>query len=447
MRAGPFRARGGSARLAVVIDGWGGAAAGSRRRKGRERMDAHHAGRAEADPRIESGYAWIRLLVSLAIATIGGVGMWSVAVVLPAVQQEFGAARGGASLPYTLTMIGFATGGILMGRLADRVGIVTPIVIGAVAICLGFVAAAHATSLWQFTLAQGLLIGFLGTSPVFGPLVADISQWFSRRRGTAVGICASGNYLAGTVWPPAIQHLIEAHGWRHTYMIVGVVCLVAILPLALALRRPAPRQDQAAGLAGGPGGALPISPNALQTLLVIAGLTCCLAMAMPQVHIVAYCGDLGYGVARGAEMLSLMLGFGVISRLASGWISDRIGGVRTLLLGSVFQMLTLLLYLPFDGLMSLYVVSALFGLSQGGIVPSYAIIVREYLPAREAGARVSLVLMSTVVGMAIGGWLSGAIFDLTGSYRVAFLAGIGWNLVNVSIALWLLFNRPARLAV
>jgi len=397
---------------------------------------------------IESGYAWMRLIVSLAIATIGGVGMWSVVVVLPVVQAEFGAARAGASLPYTLTMIGFATGGIVMGKVADRFGIVPPIVIGGIALCIGYVGAAHATSLWEFIFMQGVVIGFLGTSSVFGPLVADISHWFNRRRGTAVGICASGNYLSGTVWPPAIRICVDTIGWRHTYIAIGVICVLTMLPLALALRRRAPSHGAQSAASGAETRAIPaMSPNALQALLVIAGLTCCLAMAMPQVHIVAYCGDLGYGVARGAEMLSLMLGLGVVSRLASGWISDRIGGVRTLLLGSAFQLLTLLLYLPFNGLASLYLVSALFGLSQGGIVPSYAIIVREYLPAREAGARVSLVLMSTVVGMALGGWLSGAIFDLTGSYRVAFITGIGWNLVNLSIALWLLFNRPARLAV
>jgi predicted MFS family arabinose efflux permease len=258
----------------------------------------------------------------------------------------------------------------------------------------------------------------------------------------AVGICASGNYLAGTIWPPLIQAGIDSIGWRATYVAVGIACVTTMLPLAMVLRRPPPPAKPSVAGAG-EAGAMPVSARTLQALLIVAGLTCCLAMAMPQVHIVAYCGDLGYGVARGAEMLSLMLGFGVASRLASGWICDRIGGVKTLLLGSAFQCAALLLYLPFDGLTSLYVVSILFGLSQGGIVPSYAIIVREYMPASEAGTRVGLVLMSTIVGMAIGGWLSGYIFDLTGSYRAAFLAGIGWNLVNLSIALWLLANRPA----
>jgi MFS family permease len=186
---------------------------------------------------------------------------------------------------------------------------------------------------------------------------------------------------------------------------------------------------------------LKISPRNLQAILVVAGIACCVAMSMPQVHIVAYCADLGYGVARGAEMLSLMLGFGIISRLVSGMIGDKIGGVGTLIIGSILQFIALLIYIPFDGLASLYMVSAFFGLAQGGIVPSYALIVREYMPAKEAGARVSLVLMATVVGMALGGWLSGFIFDLTGSYQAAFINGMVWNLLNMSIAFWLLIGQ------
>ena len=390
----------------------------------------------------DSGYAWFRLALSLVMSTIGGVGLWSVVVALPAIEAEFGVDRGDASLPYTATMVGFAIGGILMGRLADRFGIRVPLAIGAVMLGVGYLAASQATSLWQFILAQALLIGMLGSSPSFGPLVADVSLWFARRRGIAIGIVASGNYLAGTIWPPILQQLTAAVGWRQTYMIVGLVCVVTLLPLAFVLRRRA-SIDEAVGspFASAAGGASKLASSRLQALLVLAALACCIAMSMPQVHIVAYCGDLGYGVARGAEMLSLMLGLGVVSRLLSGLIADKIGGVKTLILGSTLQCLALLFYLPFDGLTPLYIVSALFGLSQGGIVPSYALIVREYFPAREAGARVSLVLMTSVVGMAVGGWMSGEIYDLTGSYQAAFLNGIAWNLINMSIAFWLLIGR------
>ena len=380
-----------------------------------------------------------RLLASLALSTIGGIGLWSVVVSLPAIEAEFGVDRGGASLPYTATMVGFALGGVLMGRLADRFGIVVPVVLGACMLGIGYVAASEATSLWQFMLAQALLIGLLGSSATFGPLVADVSLWFKRRRGIAVAVVASGNYLAGTLWPPLLQHAIAAVGWRQAHMAIGFLCVSTMLPLALALRRRPPLEEHGTV---GPMRAFPgvarLSPSVLQGLLVIAGLACCIAMSMPQVHIVAYCADLGYGPARGAEMLSLMLGFGVVSRLGSGLIADRIGGAGTLMLGSTLQCMALFFYLPFDGLASLYVVSALFGLAQGGIVPSYALIVRDHFPAREAGARVSLVLMATVLGMALGGWMAGAIYDLTGSYRAAFLNGIAWNLLNMSIAFRLL---------
>ncbi len=395
----------------------------------------------------DSAYAWWRLAASLAMATVGGIGLWSSVVVLPVVEAEFGVDRGGASVPYTATMIGFAIGGVTMGRLADRFGIVVPLLIGSVMLGLGYVAASQAGGYWQFVAIQALLIGMMGSSAAFAPLVADVSHWFRRRRGIAVAIVASGNYLAGAIWPPLLTTAIQTIGWRQAHLWLGLLCLAVMLPLTWLLRRRAPLDGPAGAHAATSLLPLPgVSPATLQALLVLAGIACCVAMAMPQVHIIAYCGDLGYGPARGAEMLSIMLGLGVVSRLGSGLIADRIGGVGTLILGSTLQCLALIFYLPFDGLTSLYVVSALFGLSQGGIVPSYALIVRDYFPAREAGARVSLVLMATVVGMAIGGWMSGVIFDLTGSYQAAFLNGIAWNLLNMSIAFWLLVGR-ARMRV
>jgi MFS family permease len=397
----------------------------------------------------ESPYAWTRLVASLGLMTLGGAGMYAVSVVLPLVQAEFAATRSDASLPYTLTMLGFGFGAILMGRLSDRYGVMVPVLIGAVTLGLGFIAAGTAQTLLQFTIAQGLLIGFFGSSPTFAPLVADASHWFTRRRGIAVAICASGNYVAGAFWPPILQHFFDTAGWRQTYLGVGVFCIATMLPLAFVLRRRPPAAsaaETATRTSHGSARPLGFSPAGLQALLCVAGLSCCVAMAMPQVHIVAYCGDLGFPAARGAEMLSVMLGFGVASRLASGWICDRIGGVATLLLGSALQAVALALFLFFDGLHSLYVVSALFGLFQGGIVPSYAIIVREHFTPTEAGARVGLVLTSTLFGMALGGWMSGAVFDLTGSYRAAFLNGLAWNALNVSIAGFLLYRSRKRFA-
>jgi len=411
-------------------------------------MDARAATDRAAGAQVESTYAWLRLAASTGMGTVGCIGMWSYVVALPAVQADFGVTRAEASLPFTAVMLGFGVGCILLGRLVDRVGIVVPIAAAAILLGLGYIAAGLSANLWQLALVHGALIG-IGSSAMFGPLVADLSHWFSRRRGLAVAICGCGNYLSGVIWPPIIEHFIAADGWRaaHTYM--GIICIAAILPLTLVLRRRAPMEVRMADGAAAREAreAVGLSPAALQALLAAAGLACCAAMAMPQVHIVAYCGDLGYGPARGAEMLSVMLAFGLPSRLACGLIADRIGGVATLLLSSVLQAVALALYLGFDSLNSLYVISALFGLFQGGLVTTYAIIVREYFAPAEAATRLGGVLMATTVGMALGGWMSGAIFDFTGSYHAAFVNGLMWNFVHIAIVAWIILRRERRLAL
>ncbi len=393
----------------------------------------------------DSAYSWWRLLVALAASTIGGVGLWSSVVILPAIGTEFQVDRGDSAIPYAATMVGFAVGGVIMGRVVDRFGVALPVAIGGVALCAGYVLSSFADSLWQVVVCQALLVGMLGSSATFAPMVADISHWFVRRRGIAIAIVASGNYVAGTVWPPLIQYWIDASSWRDAHLWIGLICLVSMLPLALLLRRrpmvdPGDIPVAAHRIASGPPG----GPRATQTLLIVAAVSCCVAMSMPQVHIVAYSGDLDYGPVVGAELLAIMLGLGVVSRLASGLIADWIGGVGTLCLGSTLQCLALVLYLPFDSVSSLYVISAFFGLAQGGIVPSYALIVREIYPARQAGWRISLVIMATIFGMAFGAWMSGQIYDWTGSYEMAFVNGIAWNLLNMSIAGWFLAVQLRR---
>ncbi len=392
----------------------------------------------------DSGYSWFRLAITLMIAVVGNVGIWAIIMIMPAVQAEFGVGRADASLPYTLTMVGFGLGNLLIGRAVDRFGVTRSLIGAAAAISSGFLLASAAPSIAILSGVQ-LLIGF-GTAASFAPLIADISRWFLRRRGIAVAVAASGNYLSGAIWPMLLGGVLEAQGWRAVYAALAVVTAAVIVPLSLALRRRVPeaatlRDEANASLKARSVG---LSPGRLQLLLAIAGIGCCVAMSMPQVHIVSYSTDLGYGPAVGAEMLSLMLLGGVASRIASGFLADRLGGVRTLLIGSALQAAALALYLPFDGLASLYVVSAIFGLAQGGIVPSYAVIVREYLPPREAGARVGLVIASTIIGMALGGWLSGWIFDATGSYMMAFANGIAWNLLNIVIMVALLRRSMRR---
>ena len=392
---------------------------------------------------IDSAYAARRLFITLLLMTLGGSSMYVVSVVLPEVQKEFGISRADASLPYTLMMLGFGAGGLAMGKLADKWGVHVALWIGAVGVGSGFILAGMASNIWWFALAHGLLMGLLGSSSTFAPLLADTSLWWDKRRGIAVAVCASGNYLAGSIWPALAQQGVELLGWRETYIWIGIVCGLGMLGLSFLMRQRPPLMVVAApgsvqSMASERPFGLPV--NAAHALLCVAGVACCVAMAMPQVHIVAYCTDLGFGAARGSEMLSLMLACGIVSRLISGAICDRIGGLRTLVLGSVLQGVALLLFLPFDGMVSLYVISALFGLFQGGIVPSYAIIVREYFPAKRVGVLVGAVIMATMIGMALGGWMSGKVFDLTGSYHAAFVNGVLWNALNLCIALYLLWR-------
>jgi len=364
--------------------------------------------------------------------------MWSVIVIMPAVQAEFGVSRADSSLPYTLTMLGFGLGNLLIGRAVDRFGISTALIGASLLSGTGYLAAAVSPSILILSVVH-FVIG-LGSAASFGPLIADISHWFHRRRGIAVAVAASGNYLSGAIWPMVLAGLLSDDGWRAVCLALAVIVTVLLIPLALLLRRRVPELSMtaAANVSLANRAACGLSPRALAWLLALAGLGCCVAMSMPQVHIVALCVDRGFGPAVGAEMLSLMLLGGVVSRLISGLIADWLGGVLTLLIGSVLQMLALFLYLPAGGLVSLYVVSLVFGLAQGGIVPAYALIVREYMPAREAGARVGFVIMATIFGMALGGWMSGWIHDLTGSYQLAFLHGIVWNALNIAIILFIL---------
>jgi MFS family permease len=393
-------------------------------------------------PGPDSPYAWRRLALSLVLATVGNVGMWAVIVMLPAVQDEFGGTRAEASLPYTLTMLGFALGNLLIGRIVDRFGITTALIGAGALLSAGYATAAVAPSLAVLSAVQ-FAVGFASAAS-FGPLIADLSLWFERRRGLAVALAACGNYLSGAVWPLILGPVMAASGWRDAAWLLAATCLTVMAPLALTLRRRVPvealaRADAAATARAA---AARMSPRLLTGLLFVSGIGCCVAMSMPQVHIVAYCIDLGYGPAAGAGMLSVMLVGGVVSRVGFGLITDRIGGVRTLLIGAAAQLVALCLFLPWDGLVPLTLVSLAFGLAQGGIVPAYAVIVREYLPAREAGARVGFVIMATILGMALGGWMSGWIHDISGDYRLAFLNGIGWNVIPVLAMAALLLRRP-----
>ncbi len=393
-------------------------------------------------------YPVVRLITSLVLVTMGGAAMYAVIVVLKPVSFEFGVGRDVASLPYMMFMVTGGIGGVVMGRLADRHGVMLPALIGCVGLPAGMAGAAFAEEFWQFCVSLGVLSGLLGTSALFAPMAADISHWFTRRRGLAVAIVITGTYFAGALWPPLVQASLDARGWRETFIAIAILMAVTMLPLvALLYRKPAALiEARAARAALGASRPLGIAPGTLQCLLCAAGLGCCVAMAAPQVHIVAHVTDLGYAAQRGAEMLSLMLGTGIISRIGSGFISDRIGGLRTLLLGSVLQALALVAFLGADTLTLLFVVSAVFGLSQGGIVPSYTIIIRTYFPAHEAGRRVGWAMLFTFAGMALGGWMAGALYDLTGSYTASFINAVAFNVLNAAIVVFLARRHRALAA-
>ena len=385
-------------------------------------------------------YPLIRLTTALALMTLGCSAMYAGVMVLEPLALELGTGRGNSSLVYGSFMIGFALGGVFMGRLADRMGIMIPALIGSLALPAGFYLAAHASSILEICLAFSLLCGFLGSSFSMAPLIADISHWFNRRRGLAVGIAFSGSYVAGAIWPPILQRMFDAQGWRESFIDLALLTLIfmALLSLLLYPRPPANEQLPTTGSANSNLTNSAISAGTLQSLICLAGFGCCVAMAMPQIHIVPYVMDLGHPAIRGAEMLGLMLGFGVISRVGSGWLSDRIGGLATLLLGSALQLAVLIAFLTGNSLVFLYGISIAFGLSQGGIVPSYTIILRAFFPPKQAGWRISTSFLFTVAGMAFGGWIAGLLYDLTGSYTVSFLNAIGFNILNLWIAASLL---------
>ena len=387
--------------------------------------------------KIDSRASWTRLFIIFSIASVGNVGMWSIVTIMPAIELDFVLDRSQTSLPYSMTMIGFAIGNLVFGKLLDRFGLFFILMGATVFIAVGFFAATFSTTILMFSSIQ-FFIG-LGTAVSFAPLISDISHWFKKYRGIAVAVAASGNYFSGAMSSLILAETLNNYGWRTVYIILGLACLIVVLPLGWILNKN--KINKSKGYLNTKLEYMPsLKTSHLTYLLGVAGISCCVAMSMPQVHIVSYCIDLGFGSAVGGEMLSLMLIGGVLSRLFFGFIADKVGGIRTLMISSALQCLTLFFYLPFDGLASLLMVSFLFGLSQGGIVPSYAIVVREYMPSAVAGTKIGFIVMATIVGMAFGGFLSGWIFDLTGSYQAAFINGILWNFLNFGIIAFVYFR-------
>lgn len=380
----------------------------------------------------DSFYAWRLLLLALFIATVGSIGQWSVVVVIPYLQSAFNTSRSIAAISYTVTTIGFAFGGFIIGYITDKVGIVKAMYLGLSFIVFGYTFAGLSMSLGGYIFAQ-FLIGF-GASSTFAPLMAEASHWFIRRRGIAMGIAGSGYYLSGAIWPPLIDQGVQIYGLHWVMLYIAIFCLITMSSLIFILKFfiSKIKKNSLKSIAM-PSVSIGVRSNNLTLILCIASFSCCVAMAIPQVQIVSICGDLGFGTGRGAQMLSLMLAFGAVSRVGSGILADKIGGIPTLLISSLTQAIALGMYMYVNDLISLYIVSSLFGLFQGGIVSSYAIIVRETMQSKEAATRVGLIVMVSLLGMSFGGWLSGVIFDHTASYKLTFLNGVIWNFTNIII--------------
>jgi len=388
--------------------------------------------------------------MSLAILAIAFGGPWIAVVALKTIAAETGGARSIPSFATSLAWFGAGLGGIGMGWLADRYGVRWTVMFGSTMMAVGFAISVYGQDLLGKAIAlyvgHGVFIGLLGNAGLNAPLYVYVSRWFDRRRGSALALIASGQYIAGALWPPVFERIIAGYGWRQTMLMFAAFQVAIILPLALVfLKRPpevAPPPAAATSGAEKPK-VLGWPPNLVFGMLMLAAYCCCVPMSMPQSHLVALCTDLGILPSHGAAMLSVLLGTAFFSRQAWGWISDRIGGLMTVLIGSVWQFLSVVALTLTQDEIGLFTVSALFGLGFSGIIPAYALIARELFPARQAGWRIPLLLFCSGFGMASGGWFAGLLYDHFGYYAPAFAAGLIFNAVNLLLIGTLVARRSS----
>ena len=388
----------------------------------------------------DSQQAWFRLAIIFAMSVIGTAGMWSVVIILPNIQNEFTLDRAASTYPYVATMFGYGFGNVIIGRMLDKIGIKKPIIFALSLLVTSYVLSFFTKNVFWLSTIQ-FFLGF-SAAAFFGPMMADISNYFYKRKGLAVSLVASGQHLCGAIWPFVIKDFIIEGDWRNAHLFIALVCSILIPILFYFLGNKVPKMNNEQKLTTQDEDInskvnLSISNRQIQILLMIAGVLCCVAMSMPQVHIVPLCIDNGYGLAVGTEILSFMLFAAVASRVIFGFLSDKIGPIQTLILGSSLQAISLTMFLPFNSQLSLYIVAICFGLSQGGIVPIYAVIISKFLPSNEVAERVGWLIFATIIGMSLGGWLSGEIYDFTNSYRLAFINGIFWNIMNLCIMIYL----------
>ena len=386
--------------------------------------------------------SWRLMVVATVIATITFGAPYVTIIGLKQIALDLGSPRSVPALAGALMYLGTGIGGIFMGWWADRAGVKVTVTIGALMVGAGAMVSSRGSE-WALLFGHGVLMGLVGNAGIFAPLMTYITRWFDVRRGVALSFVATGQTMAGALWSPFFDAAIERFGWQRTMFCYGVLTIAAVLPLALLLRRPPAQAAASAAEAEAQrnGLVLGLAPNAVLALLCAAIVGCCIAMTMPMGHLVAFCSDLGYLPARGAEMLSLLLGSAFLGRFFWGRLSDRIGGLKAIFFGSICQAAGLTLFVLVKDLAALYAVSAAFGLGFGGIIPAYVLTVRELFPAGEAGWRIATVLFFGLAAMAFGGWLAGAIYDWAGYYQPAFAAGVFFNLVNLVLIGGLLVLR------
>jgi MFS family permease len=384
---------------------------------------------------IETRSSWIVATVVLVILAVSFGAPWITIVALKAIAAETGGLRSVPALAASLAWIGFGAGGIVMGYVAERVGVRWTIMFGAVMVCVGL-ALSTAGETWQLYLGQGLFMGFLGIGAMNAPSYIYISRWFDRRRGSALALISSGAYAAGAFWPPIFERVIAYGGWRETMIYFGLLEAAVVVPLAAIFLRQPPELSLPGDLLA-PSSArarvLGWPPNLVFALVAVAVVFCCVPMAIPQAHLPALCTDLGILASHGAAMLSVLLGTAFISRQFWGWVADQVGGLKTVLVGSVFQILAMAAFMVTQDEVGLFTVSAAFGLGFAGIIPAYILAIRELFPASEAYWRIPTFLLCSGIGMAGGGWVAGALYDHFGYYAPAFAAGVAANAVNLVI--------------
>jgi MFS family permease len=397
---------------------------------------------------IETKESWVVATVALLIMMMAFGAAWITAVALKDIAGEVGGARSIPALASALAWLGSGTGGILMGRIADRVGTRWTVICGGLMIGIGL-AISTLGAPWPLWIGHGLFIGLIGLGGINAPLYIYVSRWFDRRRGSALALISSGSYLAGAVWPPVFERAIAGFGWRQTMLWYAVAEIVVIVPLAAIYFRRPPEEFHAATASGaGVGHArlLGLPRNVVFAMMCGAGVLCCIPMAMPQGHLVAFCSDLGISRSMGALMLSVLLGTAFLSRQIWGVISDRIGGLATVLIGSVWQAASMVSFLFTQNEAGLFTVAAAFGLGFSGIIPAYVLAVRELFPASEASWRIPTLLLFSGFGMAAGGWIAGLLYDHFGYYAPAFAAGVGANVLNILVVGVLVARQRYRAA-